>query len=98
VQGRTLAAPGAMLDAADRQGTTRRSAEIPRVCAARSVARPAQCSVIMKRRRAFTAGILATVAATSAAQADWPIARHDPQRTAYVPGTTNITTPGLAWR
>ena len=40
---------------------------------------------------------LAVMTAASGALADWPIARHDPQRTGFAPGTTNIDTPGLAW-
>jgi MYXO-CTERM domain-containing protein len=33
-----------------------------------------------------------------AALADWPMARHDPKRTASSPGSSDITTPSISWR
>lgn len=39
-----------------------------------------------------------TLLVTAGARADWPMARHDPQRTAWVAGSSDIETPALRWR
>jgi len=41
---------------------------------------------------------VATGLVAAEAQADWPMARHDPQRTAWMAGSSDIDTPALRWR
>jgi hypothetical protein len=41
---------------------------------------------------------LAGLAAAGPAGADWPMARHDPQRTGAAQGKSDIQTPAVAWR
>lgn len=36
--------------------------------------------------------------AAGSARADWPMARRDPQRTAFAPGSSDIDRPALRWR
>lgn len=42
--------------------------------------------------------VLAIMVSASVAHADWPVARHDMQRTGAVTGTSNLRTPATYWR
>lgn len=42
--------------------------------------------------------LLAIVVSAGTASADWPVARHDVQRTGAVTGTSNLRTPAAYWR
>jgi len=49
------------------------------------------------RRACLLAATLLLWAAPATA-GDWPFNRHDPQRTAYATGTSDISSPALRWR
>lgn len=48
--------------------------------------------------RRTTAGVLALLTFGSIANADWPMARHDPKRTGAAVGHSDITLPAAYWR
>lgn len=52
----------------------------------------------MNARRLGILSCVATLALTGAASADWPMARHDAQRTGTTTGTSDISKPSIALR
>lgn len=48
--------------------------------------------------RLCRAALVVAVLAPAAARADWPVARHDMQRTGAATGRSNLTTPAPYWR
>ncbi|MBN2191241.1 MAG: VCBS repeat-containing protein [Polyangiaceae bacterium] len=53
----------------------------------------------MRRTTVVAGGIVSIMGmASRSAHADWPMARHDPQRTGLAVGTSNITIPVVTWR
>lgn len=50
------------------------------------------------RRALFASMIVSTLTAATIARADWPMARHDPQRSAAALGASNIKSPEVAWK